>query len=387
MQQQAAPNPMQMQANNEMARNFVVRNSLKMKQEIFSQTLDPASQNVINIGNNAIRYAGVLLGFIVEISGAIENTDGAAETLTRTPFGTANILKEIRFDDLSNYTRIQVPGWHLAMLNTARLGYGYGGVYSPNLPMDYGNNYDVFEGPATIAAGATADVRHVYYVPISYSNSDLRGSIYMNSVNANANLQLTINPTPTSEAGNPVDKLYTGTTGGWAGNVTVTVTQVYLSQIPTDQNGAPILPMMDLATTYDLKQTAFVGVTVGQDFPMQYSNERSFLSTFAVFDNGGVFNDGTDVNYWALRSANFTNLFKIGPKLAALDGRHSIMADFPSGVTYFESRDTPINTINFGNMELVLNASTANNGARVLVGFEAFALTNLVAGASSLGGG
>lgn len=385
MQQQA--NPMQMQMQNNALRDIVVKGSLKMKQEIFSATVDPTAQNVINIGNNAIRSAGLLLGFVVEVSGNIVNADADA-LITRTPFGTANMIKEIRFDDISNYTRIQAPGWYLATLNTARLGYGYGGVYANALPMDYADNYNVFKGPATIAANGNADVRHVTYVPISYSNSDLRGAIYMNTVNANSNLQITLNPTPVSAAGNKIDYVYTGNNGNWSGaGVKVVVYQVYLSQLPTDANGQVLLPMMDLATTYDLKQTAFAAPTVGQDFPMQYANERSYLSTFAVFDNGGSYNGGTDVNYWALRSANFTNLWKVSPQIAALDARHSIMSDFPDGAYYFESRDTPINTVNFGNMELVLNVSTANAGARVLVGWEAFALTNLVAGASSLGGG
>jgi len=63
------------------------------------------------------------------------------------------------------------------------------------------------------------------------------------------------------------------------------------------------------------------------------------------------------------------------------------MTDVPSGSYWFESRDTPVNTINFGNMELNINASLANAGARCLVAYESFAQVNQLVGATSLAGG
>lgn len=382
----SGPTPAQMMQQNAMARQLVLANSIKMKQQIFSQTINPANQSVINISGNAIRNVGLLLGFIVEVTGGV--TNGAGTTATRTPFGNANVVSQIRYDDLSNYTRIQVPGWYLATLNSVRQGMGYGGVYANNIPMGYGVNYPVYQGGATIAAAGTDTLRMQYYVPISYSSTDLRGAIWMSTVSATSNLQITLNATPFSLAGNPINYVYTGNgTGAWTNNVTVTVYQIYLDQVPRDQNNAPILPTLDLNTIYELKQTTFVNPTVGQDFPMAYSNFRSFLSTMAVFDNGGTYNNGSDINYWSLASANFTNIFKLTPEIVALENRATIMTDFPLGVAFFESRDIPVNTINFGNMELNLNASSITAPARVLVGYEAFALVQQLVGASSLGGG
>lgn len=377
---------LQAQQENEYKRRAVIANAIKMKQQIFSQTIDPASQNVINVTGNSIRNVGLLLGFVVEVSGAIESL---ATQATRTEFGAANMVNQIRFDDLSNYTRIQVPGWYLATLNTIRQGYGYGGVYANNIPMGYGVNYDVYDGPATIGADTTEAVKMQYFVPISYSSTDLRGAIWMSTVSATSNLQITLNPNPVGTvANNKINFVYTNTAGGggWDGPVTVTVYQVYLDQIPRMPNGAPILPDIDLSTVYDLKQTTFSTPTQGQDFPMAYSNYRSFLSTVAVFDNGGSYaND--NVNYWALQAANFTNIWKVSSSIAALDARMTLMTDMPLGSTFFDSRDIPINTINYGNQELVLNASNAAGNARVLVGYESFAFINQLTGASSLGGG
>lgn len=380
------PTAQQLMQQNILARQAVIGNSIKMKQQIFSQSIDPTSQTVLNITGNSIRNAGLLLGFIVEVSGSV--TNGAATVATRTPMGNANVLSQIRFDDLSNYTRIQVPGWYLALLNSARQGMGYGGVYDNKVPMGYGENFPVYNGANTLAANAVQDLRMQYYVPISYSATDLRGAIWMATVSATSNLQLTVNPSPFTGAGNPIGAVYTGNANGkWTDKVTVTVYQVYLDQVPRMPNGAPILPMQDMNIIYELKQTTFTTPTAGQDFPMAYSNFRSFLSTTVVYDNGGVYNNGSDVNYFSLASANFTNVFKVTPEIAALEARPVIMTDFPLGTYFFESRDIPINTINFGNMELNLNAKTAANNARVLVGYESFALVQQLAGASSLAGG
>lgn len=380
------PNMFQLQQQNDLMRAVVVKNSIKMTQQIYSKSVDISSENVLNIGNT-VRNAGLLLGFIIEVEGEV--TNGASTAANITPFGTANVVTQFRFDDLSNYTRIQTSGRHLSMLNTIRQGFGYGGTYAPNLPIGYGNNFNVFEGKASIPATETAELRQVYYLPIAYAPNDLRGAMYLATVSAQTNLQITLNQNIFTGTGNTLDKVYSdNANGAWTDNVNVTVYQVYLDQIPRDQNNNPILPMMDLNTVYDLKETTWSGMTSGQDFPMPYSNFRAFLSTTCIYDNGGTFGDGSDINYWSLAAANFTNIFKVSPEVAALTARQVIMADMPKGTYLFDSRETPINTINFGNMELNINAAgTVNPGARVVTGYEAFAQINQLKTATSLGGG
>lgn len=386
----AQPTAQQIAQQNMAARQLVVNNSIKMKQQIFSQTVTPSAQPVLNVQP---RNVGLILGFIVEVTGGVTNLANTA--VTRTGFGNANMVTQFRFDDLNNYTRIQVPGWYLGILDSARQRMAYGGVYANNLPMGYGNNYLVYQGAATIAASGTSTLRQMYYVPLAYSSTDLRGSIYAAVVNATMNLQITLNQNPmaisTADALNAIYKGDgAGAVGTWTSTVTVTVYQVYLDQLPRytagPAAGSPILPMQDMNTVYDLKQTTFGGVTASQDFPMAYSNYRSFLSTYVVYDNAGVFNAGTDVNYFSLAAANFTNIFKLAPEIVALEARAVFMADPPVGTYWFESRDIPINTINYGNMELNLNASAASAGAQVLVGYESFALVNQLVGATSLAG-
>lgn len=370
-------NPMQL---NQAQRAAVLSNAVEMTQLIQSVSVIPAQQTTVNIQP---RNVGLIKGFIIEVSGTV--TNGAGTVANRTNFGSSNIVRNIQFTDLNNNVRVNVPGWYLALLDSARQGWGYGGVYANNIPMAYGNNWNVLAGPATIAAATDAAVKHTYYMPLAYSGDDLRGSIYAAIVSATMNLQVSINPTPFVGATDPIGAIYSGNAaGGWKANepVTVSVYQVYLDQLPII-NGGPVLPMMDLNTIYELKQTTLSSIAQGQDFPVPYANFRDFLSTIAVFDNAGTFNSGSDVNYWSLTSANFTNLMKVSPNIAALSARQTFMSDLPPGTYYFNHRQRPINTISFGNMELNLNASLVNAGATLLVGFEAFAQVNQLVGSAS----
>jgi hypothetical protein len=365
---------------NAAARAVVLANSVLMIQPLPSQTINPANQNVINF---VPQNVGLTLGFLVEVTAPV--TNGATNAAALTGFGAANLLNQITYTDLQNLQRIQTTGYHLAMLNSAKQGFVFGGSYGPNVPLGYGNNWSIQSAPATLAATVAGTVRYIYSVPLAYNASDLRGAVYTNVVNATQNLQVVINKTPFVATGaDPLNAVYIGNAlGGYTNNVTVTVYQIYRDQIPF-QNGVPVLPIMDLNTVYDIKNTTIQGMTANMDFPFAYPNMRQFLSTFAIFDNGGSFNTGSDVNYWSLTSANSTQLWKLSPEIAALFARQTFMADPPPGVYYFDSRNKPIDTISFGNMALNLNASTVNANAAVIIGTEAFQQVNQIPYASSL---
>lgn len=364
---------------NAQARALVLANSVERIQSIYSGVTNAAQQNVVNI---APRNVGLIKGFFVDVIASVTTIAGSSATLTA--LGPANILSQIVFTDLQNNNRIQTTGWHMHLLNTAKAGRPFGiSTAFESSPIDYGNNYTEISAPATIAASGSGTVTMRYYVPLAYSQSDLRGAVYAGVVNATMNLQLTINTAALVATGvDAVQAVYSGNAGA-VGNVTINVYQHYLDQIPQSSSG-PVLPMMDLQTFYDIKNTNVNGLTTVQDYPIPYANYRSFLSTTFVYDNGGTLNAGTDLNYIAMQSANFTQLFKVSPFELSLFSRVKHGADFPAGVYYVDHRSKPINTNQYGNMELVLNASTVNANAQVLVGYEAFGQVALMNQAGSL---
>ncbi len=384
---------------NAQARGLINALAVPREQIIFSQAF--AAVGTANISNSqpvvnvAPRMVGLVRGFVVKVVHTI--TNGSAVQIDLTDFGPANALGQIQFQDLQNNTRIQTPGWHIAFLNSVKQRRPYGTslvrLTGFDDPINFGANMaGQISAPPIIAAGATGTVTMWYYIPLSYSEKDLRGAIYLNVVNATAQLNLTMPTTPVVDNGaDSTLAMYVGDVAGSTAlavvsAATITVYQDYLDQLPAGQQGV-ILPPLDLATIYDIKNTLQTAIVANQDFPVQYANFRDFLSTFVVYVNtaaGGIRGNGTDINYWALQSANFTNIWKRNPDRVAMLTRNHLQADLPPGVWYFGSRERPISTQQYGNMELVLNAITAGTGAYMLMGFESFAMLNNVVGAGSL---
>jgi hypothetical protein len=374
-QQEVAQQQMQ---QNALARQIILNNGVDRMQSIFSQSIAASDQSVVNI---IPRNVGLIKGFFVDVTMAV--TNAATNTATLTKFGPANAVKQFVFTDLQNNTRIQTTGWHMHLLNTARANkpFGISNAFSSS-PIAYGNNFDEISAPATLAASATGTVKMRYYVPLAYSSTDLRGAVFAGVVNATMNLQVTINTAAFVSSGDATQAIFSGNTGT-VGNVQIDVYQHYIDQIPTTANGY-VLPLQDLSTFYDIKNTSVNGLTVGQDFPVPYANYRSFLSTFFIYDNAGTLNAGSDINYIALQSANFTNIYKLSPIELSLLSRIQVGTDYPSGTYYLSHRNKPINTNQYGNMELVVNPSTVNTGAQLLVGYEAFGQIAIMNQAGSL---
>jgi hypothetical protein len=382
----------QAQQANIYARALINAKSTRMVQQIQSTTFDPRNGNVLNV---IPRMVGLIMGFWLKVQVTVSNTTGGAVAITPTDFGAANVLSGIQFTDLNNLVRIQTAGWHINMLNSIKGRTPYGNALLNNT-MDginvsggYGSNWTVINQPSTIADTASGVVTMWYYVPLAYSDGDYRGAVFANVVNATMQLQLTVNSTPVGVS--TVDttaNIYKAAAGaGTITSATITVYQDYLDQLPMG-NGQFILPMLDLSTIYEIKNTTVTAIVANTDFPIQYPNFRDFLSTFAIYNSNpaaatgrGV---GADINRWKLQAANLTNIFDLEPSLVALRSRNLMQTDFPKGTYYFGSRAKPIATSQYGNMQLVLNAATAAAGAYVMIGWEDFGLQNIITQAGSL---
>ena len=392
--QAPAGNPQQAAAaQNAAIRRGLILGSILRKNKIYSGVLSAAQA----AGTAALiinpQPVGLCTKFVIEISGTANNTDGANAALI-SDFGLGNLIGQLVFNDTQNNTRIQTSGWHLDQVFRAKHRWGAdASLLSTALVSGsgVGNNFGVVVAPTNFAHGTSQAFRFVYEVPISYSDEDLRGAVYLGVVNATASLQITMNTAPFAAAG--VDS----TLACWKGaagdisNVTVTIYQVYYDQLPMAQGGAPILPPLDMSTVYELKNTTNQQTfQAGQDNPLSYANFRRFYSTFYVYnhdpsaDAGRV--GGTDANYFSLQSANFTNIWKIDPLEVARQSRIITQTDFPLGMYYFSFRKKPVSTISYGNMQLILNPITAAAGAYALVGWEDFATVNALTQAGSLAG-
>jgi hypothetical protein len=367
-------------AANMQARQLILGNAVDMWLPIASGAI-AAVGNTINV---PVRNVGLIKRLVIEISGNIAQS--AAETHNLTEMGGANVLSNVTFTDLSNQQRINTPGWHLTHLATARRQMAFGAAFTSDTPFGYGAKFNVQR--FTSAVTAIQPFKVFVEVPISYGDFDLRGAIYAGVVNATMNLAFTINPNfDVATGADATLAVYQSTTAALANitGLTYTVYQNFLDQLPMTSNG-PVLPGLDLATAYLLNSTVLTPLVNGQDNPVPYSNFRNFLSTIAILNNNGVLGSGGDVVYWALQSANFTNIWKADPFLVKLWEREIINDDFPRGVYYFDHRKKPISTVQYGNMQLLLNPTGLNAAAQLLVGWEALAIISQITNAGSLYG-
>lgn len=410
-QSQAAQN----QQLNALARQAIRSRGVRRNQVIYDQTFNaPIPPNITVTPRNV----GLVMGFWIKIVAVVANTSGGS-TLTLSDFGPSNLLSQIQLNDLQNNTRIQDTGFHIGLINTWKgkrpFATSFIGVDGTNTgdqttgvapaidsPVNYGSNWTTISAPSTpipISTG-TGTVTMWYYVPLAYNpdnpnTPDFRGAIYANVVNATWQLQLstpgTYNSVLVAPFGTDSTQAVFFQTSNAAVSASITsyrveVYQDYYDQLPTGNAGV-LLPILDLATIYELKYTSNSNISVGQDFPYQYANFRQFLSTLAVFVNTGATGArgvGADVNYWALQAANFSNIWKEEPQLVALRTRQHLGVDLPPGCYMFDSRNRPISTTQYGNMELILNASTANAGAYELTCVEDFAIVQTLSMAGSL---
>ena len=363
-----------------------------MTQPIASGSFVPnGSNNTVNV---PMRLVGLTRGFIVKIVSTYTNTGTGTAALTE--FGPANEISNFTLTDLDNYQRVNTSGWHVNLLNTAKEGFPFGAALlssAMDTPISYGNNYSVISSPGTLAAtSGSGTVQMYYWVPCSYGKRDLRGALYTGVVNATAYLAFTLNPTPVVISGDSILAVWkqTAATGANATrtNVTWTVYQNYIDQLPRYQSGknagSPILPPIAMRTQYRLVNTSLSAISANQDFPIPFTNFQSFLSTQIIYDQNGTTAAGTDINAWKIAAANTLQFQYLDPITQSLRTRVRIMTDVPTGTYSFDFRDQPINTNQAGNMQILLNPSTAAAGSQVLVGWESFADVNTILGAQSL---
>ena len=370
-------------AQNRQIRATVVKNSVDLVQQIYSNTFTNYVAGQAFTINVPVRNVGLLKRFWVEIVATVAQS--AAETQTKTALGAANFFSQVILTDLNNQTRVSTTGWHLHFLATVRRTLAFGAAFTSSDPSGIGQNWGLMTTPSPVTTAQT--LKWFYEIPVSYSDTDLTGAIWMNVLNATSNLQLTVNPNffvaSGSDATQAVYQSSTATLGKIT-TFTITVYQNSLDQLP-QVNGQVLLPPMDLQMVYLIQNTNVAGLTAGNDQSLPYANWRNFLSTFVIYDNNGTLNLGTDMNYLALQSANFTNIFKVDPFMLSLLTRTKINDDFAPGVYYIDTRNKPINTQQYGNFSLVLNPSSVGGAAsQFLVGYEAQALQGALANAGSL---
>jgi hypothetical protein len=385
-QQPARTTPAQ---QNMMARQLILRGG-QIGQSYFPPAIDvwqpqsPQLQSGVNVGSVLtfyLRNVGLVKRLVVRFTATVT---AAASIQTLTPWGLANFISNISFYDLGNNQRINSTGWHLTAVASAKRRRVFGAAVTTDTPLGYGNNNNrVMYAPPSIAAGTNSEIDFQLEIPFVKNDVDLRGAIYADVTQATMQVQLTLNPNMfVSSTADPTLAVYQSAGADLAtlSAIKVNFWQNYLDQLPRMANGAPILPALDLGTAYLLNNTASGLPIANQDNSAAFVNARTYESVTFGFDNNGVLNvNGSDLNYIHLQSANFTNVLNLDGKMISLMERNVLADDFPKGMYYLDFRHRPIDTNQYGNMQLVINpANVGGAGAFFLYGWEAYGVIGLV---------
>jgi hypothetical protein len=363
---------------------FLRSNAKRFTQQIYSATVVPVAGGSMVIPI-PIQPVGLICKFIIEAVTTVTNPAGGS-LLTRTGMGPWNTFSLLQYTDPNSNARIATPGWHLAAVTMRRHRRIPGAAVTTDSPGGFGATETPIAAPATIAANAAGTVAAVFEVPLAFGRHSLKGSVFAGAVFATQSLQLTFNPAFTKPSGTPLDGVYTG--GGTGVNAptyscAITVYQEYWDQFPLQ-----LIPMLspDLSTVYEIKQTSLASLIASADNYVRFSNLRQFQSVTLGFDNGGVLNAGTDINYFALQSANQTNEWKRSPRLQAYMTRNAYGDEFPAGFYLFDFSEDPIVTAAEGNTVLSINPNTVNANAVLNIGWENLGVSSVLASAPSLAG-
>jgi P3 major capsid protein len=387
--QGASPLQMAMAARqqNDMIRHMILRGG-----SLDGKSWSPAAVNMwqaLNPGVPATIAPGTVMTAYLRNVGLIKKlwlqfkatiTAGASTTQTLGKLGIDAFVSNVTVYDLANNTRVNTTGWHLRAVANAKRRRTFGASYTTDMAtiMGYGAvNNRVNYAAATIAANGTSELDLILEVPFAYTDRDLRGALYADTTQASVLVQVTLNPnmfvTSTADAS---QALYQsgGTDLATLSAVSWQIYQNYLDQLPRLANGVPLLPPDDIATAYVLTNTVSALPVANQDNTTAFINARRFQSLVVGYDNAGTLNaNGSDINSIAITSANFTNILKTDGKTLHLMARDHIGSDMPQGFYYLDFRDRPIDTDQYGNMQIVINPSSVGGStALFLFGWEAF---------------
>lgn len=349
----------------------------------------PASPAPGSVLTFYLRNVGLVKRLVVRFKATV--TAGATSTQNLTKWGLSNLISNVSFFDLGNNQRINSTGWHLTALSTAKRRRVYGAAYTTDTPLGYGNNNNrVMFAPSSIAANGSSEIDFELEIPFVKNDLDLRGAIFADVTQATMQVQITLNPNMfVSSTADPTLAVYQSAGADLASlsGLSVQIYQNYLDNLPRNpQTGAPILPNQDIGTAYLLNTTASGLPVANQDNGTSFVNARTYESVTFGYDNNGTLNvNGSDLNYVALQSANFTNILNVDGRMLGLMGRNVIGGDFPAGMYYLDFRHRPIDTNQYGNMQIVINPnSVGGNAAVILFGWEAYGVIGLVNQGGSL---
>jgi len=386
--QQSALQSSQVQAD-------ILANAVPILQNVRSGSFTYAagSPTVVNMQASNV---GFIRRFFLEISGTVNCA--STYTLTPTQFGLKNLISNVQFTDQNNRLRINTSGIHLHLgaCEKRRRPFGVAMVASTGINDDsgIGANFPVQTGTGVVTGGTAKNFTFVLEIPVINANTDLTGGIYANQTTSNNQLQFTMNPSAVVYNADPYNAAYTASAAVATAlptftNMTWTLYQDMLDQLPVGTDGYAVLPQSQIAWALCF-QLINLGVQVA-------GNDNLYaLPPFNVYSNLMLFWDnyqygsvvGSDVTYIKVQVSNTYVLRQWDALLLSVMVRNIMGVDMPAaantaagsfsgGVYSLDFRHRPLSVNQLSSTNIVFRPNTVQSATSTLnIGQEYLWLAN-----------
>ncbi len=334
------------------ARMNLLASGVKMVKKLQPHSGALGSQIVIPLDRS-----GILTGVELHVSATLNI---AAADTTPNSFGIYSLLKSVTYTDFAAVNRSVIPGAFLNALNSIRLGKLFNDPASSLA--DAATN--LLESPPNVI-NAAAPLSFIVRVPLAYGPDDTTGAVL--SQTATGNHYITVQLASALAGADDILFPYGAGSTATIGDVTIVAFQEYIQ--PQSLAG---LPIIDLSTIYGFEgnYTTSDNLSVGQEKYINYPNMRSVLSAMVAYNNGNVYNPGTDISAVRVIANSNVNIIDATAKYLLLRQRNKLAADLAPGLYFLDTRRNPINTTLYGNVQIGLTPNSVGAASYMAYGFE-----------------
>jgi hypothetical protein len=338
-------NPQNQVMQNLNNRQMLLSTSPRMSKKLGSFSGSPGETTRVKLFN-----VGVMTKVRLLITANV--TIGTAVT-TASPKAPFNMIQNIRFQDFEGTERVNLSGYQLWVLNSAR-------ARSPAFKNnESGTNRSGL--PLVPTSVATNNIQFYIEVPLAFdAERDLRGAILAQTAVGEQYLNITWNNLFHADGND--DAVYNGgsTSTVAVNSITCDLWQDYM--IPQQIGGQMPLPLADLLTVYELNGNFRLtdNLSNGQERLINYPNVRSVIGAYINWQNNGVMADSISRVRLVANGNNVLHEEDLQTQLSTQ--REWCNSDLPIGTFFKLHRSRPIETAMYGNVQLGLTMSAAPTG-------------------------
>ena len=363
-----APSMAQRSAQNYQLRQAFLTFGKRFRKNLATVTSPTGQTSRIQLFN-----VGVLTKLLIQVQCAVTIGTAAA---TASSFAPYNLISRLKIQDYDGTDRVNLSGFQLWVLNSNRRKQFYGG-----------NNQSgtaVFTNPVVPTAVGNGTLQFFIEVPIAYDvdNPDMklqdtRGAI-MSQTNV-GQMFLNIDWNSSLYTNGDIDSVYSGAAtttvvGQNSSPITCQVWQDYIMPQPIPNTNNVPLPLDDFNTVYELAGgvRSTDNLAVGSEKLLDLPNVRSVIGSYYNYVTGGAVAQG---NLSLLRMiVNGNTVISEDSELSFLmRQRLNLNTDLVPGVFIFDSRQGPIQTAIYGNVQAGLTPAVVSGGNQyVEIMYESF---------------